>query len=335
MSQILCEKISGNIPYTRETNYLCIKKLMGKIGSYFRQASWRVIFLRSEERYSGNVFIGSDLDLENAQAVLYGIPMDWTASFRAGSRLGPTRIREVSLVHEEYSPYLDRDLSEISYYDAGDIQLPFGNTEKSLEEIGRFVRRVMEMGKFPLGIGGEHLVTWPIIKEVYRKYPDLAIIHIDAHADLRKDYEGEPLSHATPLRKITELVNGENVYQFGIRSMTKEERIFARSSGIHYYPFDVLEPLKQSLPSLVRRPVYVTIDIDALDPAHAPGTGTPEPGGITTQELLACIHEIAKSDVDVVGADLVEVAPAYDHSDQTSIVAAKLIREMLLGFVLK
>jgi agmatinase len=289
--------------------------------------------MRFDEKYSGNVFIGASDDLEQAQAVLYGMPMDWTVSFRPGSRFGPARIRESSLVHEEYSHYLEHELTEIVYYDAGDIPLAFGNPEKSLRQIGDFVRQVLDKKKMPIGMGGEHLVTWPVVQEVYKDYPDMAVIHIDAHADLRTDYEGEPYSHATPLRKIAELIGGQNVYQFGIRSMTKDEVAYVKEAGIHFYPFDVLEPLEKCLPSLAGRPVYVTIDIDALDPAHAPGTGTPEPGGITSKEMLAAIHAIARSEVNVVGADLVEVAPAYDHSEQTPVVAAKLIREMLLGFV--
>ncbi|MFC7440124.1 agmatinase [Laceyella putida] len=289
--------------------------------------------MRFDEKYSGNVFIGASDDLEQSQAVLYGMPMDWTVSFRPGSRFGPARIRESSLVHEEYSHYLQRELTEITYYDAGDIPLAFGNPEKSLRQIGEFVRQVLDKKKMPIGMGGEHLVTWPVVQEVYKDYPDLAVIHIDAHADLRTDYEGEPYSHSTPLRKIAELIGGQNVYQFGIRSMTKDEVAYVKEAGIHFYPFDVIEPLQECLPALAGRPVYVTIDIDALDPAHAPGTGTPEPGGITSREMLAAIHAIARSDVKVVGADLVEVAPVYDHSEQTPVVAAKLIREMLLGFI--
>jgi agmatinase len=289
--------------------------------------------MRFDERYSGNVFIGASHDYEKAQAVLYGMPMDWTVSFRPGARFGPARIREASLVHEEYSHYLERELMDITYFDAGDIPLSFGNPERSLQQIAEFVGKVLDHGKVPIGMGGEHLVTWPVVREVYKRYHDLAVIHIDAHADLRTDYEGEPYSHATPLRKIAELIGGSNVYQFGIRSMTRDEVVYAREAGIHFHPFDVVEPLKKCLPELTGRSVYVTIDIDALDPAHAPGTGTPEPGGITTREMLEAIHAIARSGVKVVGADVVEVAPAYDPTEQTPVVAAKLIREMLLGFI--
>ncbi|MGG0091663.1 agmatinase [Bacillus altitudinis] len=289
--------------------------------------------MRFNEAYSGKVFIGSHPTWEDAKVILYGMPMDWTVSYRPGSRFGPNRIREVSIGLEEYSPYLDRELHEVPFFDAGDIPLPFGNAQKSLDLIEEYVDSILEKGKFPLGMGGEHLVSWPVFRAMYKKYPDLAIIHMDAHTDLREEYEGEPLSHSTPIRKVAGLIGPENVYSFGIRSGMKEEFEWAKEAGMHISKFEVLEPLKQVLPKLKGRPVYVTIDIDVLDPAHAPGTGTVDAGGITSKELLASIHAIAGSDVHVVGADLVEVAPVYDHSDQTANTASKLLREMLLGFV--
>jgi agmatinase len=288
--------------------------------------------MKLDQKYSGNVFILSSDDYSSSKAVIYGMPMDFTVSFRPGSRFGPPRIREVSIGLEEYSPYLDRSLEDIEYFDAGDLLLPFGNAARSLDIIGEFVRGVLEDGKMPIGLGGEHLVSWPIFQEVYKKYPDMAIIHFDAHADLREHYEGEPLSHSTPLRKAAGLIGGKNVYQFGIRSGSREEWEFAKEN-INFHPFEVLEPLKKVLPELAGRPVYLTIDIDVLDPSAAPGTGTAEAGGITSKELIDAVHAIARSGVNIVGCDLVEVAPAYDPTEQTQIVAAKVIREMLLGFI--
>ncbi|MGU3473613.1 agmatinase [Paenibacillus sp. D51F] len=288
--------------------------------------------MKIDQKYSGNVFILSSENYEASRAVIYGMPMDFTVSFRPGSRFGPARIREVSIGLEEYSPYLDRSLEEIEYFDAGDLLLPFGNAARSLDIIGEFVAGILADGKMPVGLGGEHLVSWPIFQEVYKKYPDLAIIHFDAHADLRESYEGEPLSHSTPLRKAAGLMGGKNIYQFGIRSGSREEWQYAREN-INFHPFEVLEPLKKVLPELAGRPVYLTIDIDVLDPSAAPGTGTAEAGGITSKELLEAVHAIAKSGVNVVGCDLVEVAPAYDPTEQTQIVASKVIREMLLGFI--
>jgi agmatinase len=289
--------------------------------------------MRLPQAYSGNVFICSSDDYASSKAVIYGMPMDFTVSFRPGSRFGPGRIREASVGLEEYSPYLDKNILDLAYFDAGDLQLPFGNAAKSLDIIADYVRGVLADGKIPVGLGGEHLVTWPVLQEVYKKYPGLAVIHIDAHADLREHYEGEPLSHSTPIRKAAELIGGENIYQFGIRSGSKEEWIYAKEKGIKFHPFDVAEPLKRELPSLEGRPVYVTIDIDVLDPSAAPGTGTTEAGGITSKELLEAVHAIARSGVNVVGFDLVEVAPIYDPTEMTPIVASKMIREMLLGFV--
>lgn len=291
--------------------------------------------MRFDEAYSGNVFIKSHPSFEESEAVIYGMPMDWTVSFRPGSRFGPARIREVSIGLEEYSAYLDRELEEVKYYDAGDIPLPFGNAQRSLDMIEDFVDQILDADKFPLGIGGEHLVSWPVIRAMYKKYPDLAVIHMDAHTDLRENYEGEPLSHSTPIRKVAGLIGPTNVFSFGIRSGMKEEFQWAKEVGMYIAKFEVLEPLKEILPKLAGRPVYVTIDIDVLDPAHAPGTGTVDAGGITSRELLASIHEIAKSDINVVGADLVEVAPIYDPSEQTANTASKLLREMILGWVQK
>lgn len=289
--------------------------------------------LRFDETYSGNIFIKSHQIYEEAKAVLYGMPMDWTVSFRPGSRFGPARIREASVGLEEYSPYLDRELDEVKFFDAGDIPLPFGNAQKSLDEIEKFIKKLLADGKIPIGMGGEHLTSWPVMKAVYEKYNDLAIIHFDAHTDLRTDYEGEPLSHATPIRKIAELIGPSNVYSFGIRSGMKEEFEWAKENGMYIAKFEVLEPLKEVLPTLAGRNVYITTDIDVLDPAYAPGTGTVDCGGISSKELLAAIHEIARSKVNVVGFDLVEVAPVYDHSEMTVNTASKLLREMILGWV--
>ncbi|SDM52021.1 agmatinase [Sediminibacillus halophilus] len=291
--------------------------------------------MRFDEAYSGKVFIMSRQDAEAAEAIIYGMPMDWTVSFRPGSRFGPNRIREASLGLEEYSPYMDKHLEEVNFFDAGDIPLPFGNPQRSLDMIYDYAKKLLEKEKFPLGLGGEHLVSWPIIQAVYEKHPEIAVLHIDAHADLREEYEGESLSHSTPIRKTCELIGPENVYSFGIRSGMREEFQYAETSGMHMAKFSVVDPLKRILPKLAGRKVYVTIDIDVLDPAYAPGTGTAEAGGISSKELLEAIQLIADADLEVVGADLVEVAPVYDPTEQTVIAASKFVREILLGWVQK
>ncbi|AVX30316.1 MULTISPECIES: agmatinase [unclassified Carboxydocella] len=286
--------------------------------------------LKQVERISD--FMGSTRDWAEAKSVIIGIPMDFTTSFRPGTRLGAAAVRGVSWGIEEYSPYQDRDLADLSYYDAGDMALPFGQVEESLKIIEQVTAEVLTAGKFPLFIGGEHLVSYPIIKEYARRYPDLAVIHFDAHADLREDYLGNPHSHATVMRKVAELIGPQNVYQFGIRSGTREEFAYGRAKT-NFYPFQVLEPLQKVIPQLQNRSIYVTLDIDVVDPAFAPGTGTAEPGGISAAEMLAAI--IALKELQVVGFDLVEIAPQYDQSERTALLGAKIVREALLAFTEK
>ena len=280
--------------------------------------------------YSGNVFIRSSSDFDASRAVIYGMPMDWTVSFRSGSRLGPARIREVSLGLEEYSPYLDRDLSDIEYFDAGDIPLPFGNPAKSVDKIYEYVKSLFAARKFPLGLGGEHLASWGSLRAAWEAYPDLRIVHIDAHTDLRDDYEGEPYSHATVIKKACDAIGADRVYQFGIRSGTRDEFRWARENT-HFFPFDLAVPLEGVLPELHDHPVYVTWDIDVMDPSYAPGTGTAEHGGITPREAFEAFRML--SSLNVIGFDLVEVAPLIDPTEQTQILAAKFVREALLAFV--
>ncbi|GAB6181710.1 agmatinase [Desulfotomaculum defluvii] len=274
-------------------------------------------------------FMGASQDYESSNLVLVGAPMDFTVSFRPGTRQGPQAIRQVSIGLEEYSVLLDRDLAEYTYYDAGDISIPFGHVLESLDKIGQVVDRIIRDDKFPLVLGGEHLISLPVIKQVVQKYPDLKVIHFDAHADLRQDYMGQTLSHASVMRRVADLVGGQNIYQFGIRSGTREEFDYARANT-RMFPGKVLEPLKQVLPELTGHPVYITLDIDVVDPAYAPGTGTAEPGGCSSTEILDAIYLM--KELNVVGMDLVEISPVYDHSERTALLGAKLVREAILVF---
>lgn len=276
-------------------------------------------------------FLGASGDLEAARGVLFGVPMDYTVSFRPGSRLGPQRVREASDVLEEYSLALDADLAGHPFYDAGDVVTAFGNVERSLDRVREMARRVVGMGKIPLMIGGEHLVTWPVFQAVRERYPDVRVIHLDAHADLRADYLGERLSHAAAIRLVAEELPPGRVYQFGIRSATGDEVAYARERTV-FHPGRVIEPLRDEvLPQLPEDlPLYVTIDIDVCDPAFAPGTGTPEPGGITSGELLAAIHALRGR--RVVGFDVVEIAPGLDPTERTVVLGAKVVRDAILSF---
>lgn len=280
------------------------------------------------ERMTG--FIEGCDDYCSAQAVIVGIPMDYTVSFRPGTRNGAERIRTVSYGIELYSPYLDKDLSDYKYYDAGDIVLPFGNVEESLRRIEEVAHQVFADNKFPVFIGGEHLVSFPLIKAAYEKYQDLVVIHFDAHADLRVEFLGEEKSHATVIRKACDLIGGKNVYQLGIRSGDKAEFEYAKENT-NMFMDQVVEPIDQIIKTVGDRPVYITLDIDVVDPAFAPGTGTPEPGGCTSKEILKAIHRLGA--LNVVGFDIVEVSPLNDESDRTSLLGAKLIREAILSYV--
>lgn len=275
------------------------------------------------------IFMGSADSLEESDRVIIGLPMDSTTSFRPGTRMAPYRIREVSEEVEEYSIYQDRSLDEIAFYDAGDVQIPFGNVEQSLARMEDTARRLLARRKKIFSIGGEHLVSLPIIKAYKEIYPDLAVIQMDAHADLRDNYLGEPLSHASVMNHVLRLVGDKNLFQLGIRSGTREEMQLARRcSNLYLDQFlTVLPEVKQKIG---RRPVYLTLDIDVLDPAFAPGTGTPEAGGVPSRDLITALLEMAS--LNIVGFDMVEISPPYDIADNTSILGAKILREALLAY---
>lgn len=279
------------------------------------------------QKFSG--FLGSTDSLEEAKKVLFGVPMDFTVSFRTGSRMAPMQIRLVSELLEDYSFYQDKHLSEAAFFDVGDVVLPYGNVVESIKRIEETVKWALEIGKKPFIVGGEHLVTYPVIKAFSKFYKDLAVIHFDAHADLRVDYFGEELSHATVMRKVAQLVGPQNLYQFGIRSGTREEFQYARENT-NFYPDEVFPALQDVIQKLKGKKVFISLDIDVVDPAYAPGTGTLEPGGISAREMIEAIHALGQ--LDIVGMDLLEVSPPNDVADMTSILAAKLLREALIAF---
>lgn len=279
------------------------------------------------KKYNG--FMGCSDDYTEAAAVILGVPMDFTTTFRPGTGQGPQHIRQVSESLEEYSPQLDRELTDLKYFDAGDIILPPGDVKESLSIIKSVGEYLTRSKKFLLTLGGEHLLSLPLIEAFFRIYPDLAVLQFDAHADLRDEYQGAYFSHATVMRRVADLVGGAGIFQVGIRSGARQEFTYAR---LHTNLFleEIVSSLDKILPSIKNRPVYLTLDIDVLDPAYAPGTGSPEPGGCTPQEIEKALHYL--KDTRVVGMDLVEVSPVYDPSGRTSILAAKLVREAILSF---
>ena len=276
--------------------------------------------------YTTQQFIGCTHNFEDGDVIIFGAPFDGTTSYRPGTRFAPSTIRPDSYGLETYSPYLDLDLEDYKISDIGDVDLPFGNPPKALAEINAVAKEILANNKKPLMIGGEHLVSLPVIEALYEKYPDLHIIHLDAHTDLREEYLGEKLSHASVLRRAWDLIGDGRIYQFGIRSGMKEEFEWAKSHT-YLHPFDT-DTLVETIEALKGKPVYFTLDLDVLDPSIFAGTGTPEPGGITMKELLEALK--ALKNVNLVGADVVELAPHYDASGVSTAVACKVIREIAL-----
>ncbi|HPJ02659.1 MAG TPA: agmatinase [Candidatus Limiplasma sp.] len=271
-------------------------------------------------------FIGCDMEYAIADTVLLGVPFDGTASFRPGSRFAPNAIRQDSYGLETYSPYADRDLADCSICDIGDLELPFGNADKVLEMTEETVAEILSAGKRPLMLGGEHLVTLGAIRAMQKRYPDLHVVHLDAHTDLRDEFMGEPMSHATVIRRVWNLLGDGRIHQFGIRSGEKDEFTFADAhTDMHRFS---LSGFAETLSALKGKPVYFTLDLDILDPAWFPGTGTPEPGGVSFTDLLSAVLKLHK--VELVGCDVVELAPHYDPSGASTAVACKLVREILL-----
>ncbi|WP_297437219.1 agmatinase [uncultured Clostridium sp.] len=267
-----------------------------------------------------------DNEYDESSIVIYGAPFDSTTSFRPGTRFASQAMRPDSYGLESYSTYQDKDMEDYGYFDAGDLELPFGNADRALKMIEEFSDEVLADGKMPVMIGGEHLVTLGAVRSIAKKYDNLHIIHFDAHADLREDYMEEKLSHACVMRRCWEIVGDDKIYQFGIRSGSKEE-VYWGKEHVYTRNFDA-KTLGEIAEKLKGKNVYVTIDLDVLDPSIFPGTGTPEAGGITFNEMISGIKTM--KDLNIVGFDVNELSPHYDQSGVSTAVACKVLREMLL-----
>ena len=275
-------------------------------------------------------FIGANEQYAPARVVLFGAPFDSTTSFRPGTRLGPAAIRSESFGIETYSPLQDRDLEDFPFFDAGDLELPFGAPDRALEMIEERAASILNDGKIPFLLGGEHLVTLGTVRAVAKRYPDLRIIHFDAHADLREDYLGVRLSHACVMRRCHDLLGDGRIFQFGIRSGTREEFEFMRAGHVVTEPFSdaTLAEVMDSIPP--DAPVYLTIDMDVLDPSVFPGTGTPEAGGFDYRRLVGDVVRIC-GQLNVVSIDNVELAPSLDPTGRSTALACTFLRESLLA----
>jgi agmatinase len=286
-----------------------------------------------------NAFIGSSDDYAASAVVIFGAGADATTSYRPGTRFGPAAIRQESYGIETYSPALGRDLEDVVFFDSGDLEFPFGSPGRQLAAIEERAAEILADGKVPFMLGGEHLVTLGAVRAAARKHPDLRIIHFDAHADLREDYLGESLSHASVIRRCHDLLGDGRIFQFGIRSGTREEFAFMKAGHVTAEPFDdttldaVIASLNSQLsnarPSNSPMPVYLTIDMDVLDPSEFPGTGTQEAGGFSYLKLLADMRKVCRG-CRIVGIDNVELNPTLDPSGRSAALACKFLREEIL-----
>lgn len=277
-----------------------------------------------------HTFIGCDNGYEESKVVIFGAPFDSTTSFRPGTRFASSVMRNESFGIETYSPYQDKDLEDYNIFDAGDLELSFGNSESALKDIENMATEILKDGKIPFMIGGEHSVTLGSVRAVAEKYPDLHIIQFDAHTDLRDDYLGQKYSHASVIKRCWDIVGDGKIFQFGIRSGERSEWEFAKKH-LNTTKFNFgnnFDELDKAIEKLEGKPVYFTLDLDVLDPSEFPGTGTPEAGGVTFTELHKAIEKISK--LNIVGLDMNELSPIYDQSGQSTALACKLLREILL-----
>lgn len=267
-------------------------------------------------------WMGQNLDYASSDIIMLGMPFDGTVSYRPGSRFAPEQIRLASWGLEEYSPYFDKHLEDCNFHDAGDLEFPLGNTKKSLGVIRQNVEEIYKDGKRVFGIGGEHLVTLPEIQAISKYVDNLAIVHFDAHTDLREEYLGEPLSHSAVIRHSAEIIGFENLKQIGIRSGMKEEFELMKKYNTLIHEHKELDVFKD-------KNIFITVDLDVLDTSIMPGTGTPEVGGLDFNQLVGWFKYL--SQFNIIGADVVELAPDYDASGASTAVATKVIRELLMA----
>jgi len=270
-------------------------------------------------------FLGAGTARPGGWTIL-GAPLDQTASFRPGAARGPREIRLASHCLEEYCPRCDRSLADVPFTDGEDLALDDRPLEAALALIRSRVAGILQSRRRPLLLGGEHTVTLPAVQAAHAVHPELAVMQFDAHADLRDRYQARPLSHACVMRRVVEVIGPDRLFQVGVRSGTREEFEWMRTRGT-ILPA-TREGLEEAVHRLDGRPLFVTLDLDVLDPAQLTGTGSPEPGGLSFPRLEGLLRLLKSA--RVVGADVVELAPAIDPTGMSAVVAARLVRTMLL-----
>lgn len=286
--------------------------------------------MKNNRFYNVRQFMEMECDYEESDVIVFGAGFDGTTSNRPGTRFASSAMRGEFYGLETYSPLLGLDLQDFNICDMGDLELSIGNTDKVLNEIYEGTKEILNDDKFPFMIGGEHLVTLPVFKAISEKYGDVYVLHFDAHTDLREEYNNDKNSHATVIKRIWDITGDGKIFQFGIRSGTREEFDFALKERHTYMETHTIDTFWKIVSTLGGKNVYLTIDLDVLDPSIFPGTGTPEPGGITYRMFEQIFKILKNSNINLVGCDIVELSPDYDRSNVSTIVACKILRELSL-----
>lgn len=286
--------------------------------------------MKNNRLYNIGQFMEMECDYEESDVIVFGAGFDGTTSNRPGTRFASSAMRGEFYGLETYSPLLGLDLQDFNICDIGDLELSIGNTDKVLNEIHECTKKILNDEKFPFMIGGEHLVTFPAFKAIREKYGDVYVLHFDAHTDLREEYNNNKNSHATVIKRIWDITGDGKIFQFGIRSGTREEFDFALRERHTYMETHTIDTFWKIVSTLGGKNVYLTIDLDVLDPSIFPGTGTPEPGGITYRMFEQIFKILKNSNINLVGCDIVELSPDYDRSNVSTIVACKILRELSL-----
>jgi agmatinase len=279
-----------------------------------------------------NVFSGFQKSFKEADYIVLGVPFDVTSTYRTGARFGPNAIRTASLNIETYSFRSGMDVEDLRLHDLGDLHVS-ASTEQTLDMLERVVKEVLDAGKMPVAIGGEHTITLGVLKGLGKKASKTAVVSFDAHLDLRDEFMGLRLSHTTFMRRITEEAKPAKIIEVGTRAVCKEELGYAGKAGIEFFTAqhirktgneNIARQLKEKLSKY--ESLYLSIDMDVLDPAYAPAVQNPEPDGVEMHALLDILCSLC--DKRLVGFDVVEVAPNYDHG-VSAVQAAKVVFEAL------
>jgi len=271
---------------------------------------------------------GCGADYENSIIVLFGAPFESRTIHRGGVAKAPSAIRYASANIETFSPYLRTDMRDVNIFDAGDLDISSKEVITAIDAVESFCGKIHDDGKTPVMMGGEHIMTCGAVRAAAARWPELAVLQFDAHTDLKRDYRGETFSGCTLMRRVWDILGDGRIYQFGVRSGSREE--FEWSSEHTRIETGSANSIDSCAEAVMSRPIYITVDLDVIDPAELPATGTPEAGGMSFRALYDAL--LSLRGLDVVGFDICELYPPYDTTGASTSLAAKLLREMLIAF---